>query len=82
MIHHKIACVFSTDNMYHIPICIWLMDTHPYKAPLAYVQPTPDMQVLTSMFVDHNGEIHLPYLHEWNPVSNQMDKTHITKVNL
>lgn len=58
-----------TDNTYHIPICIWLMDTHPYNAPLAYVQPTSDMQIKVSRFVDHNGKIYLPYLHEWNPVS-------------
>lgn len=45
------------------------MDTHPYNAPLAYVQPTSDMQIKVSMFVDHNGKIYLPYLHEWNPVS-------------
>lgn len=60
------------DNTYHIPICIWLMDTHPYNAPLAYVQPTSDMQIKVSMFVDHNGRIYLPYLHEWNPVSDSI----------
>lgn len=58
-----------TDNTYHIPICIWLMDTHPYNAPLAYVQPTADMQIKVSMYVDHNGKIYLPYLHDWNHVS-------------
>lgn len=46
------------------------MDTHPYNAPLAYVTPTSDMQIKVSMFVDHNGKIYLPYLHEWNPVSD------------
>lgn len=46
------------------------MDTHPYNAPLAFVQPTSDMQIKVSMFVDHNGKIYLPYLHEWNPVSD------------
>lgn len=56
------------DNTYHIPICIWLMDTHPYNAPLAYVQPTAEMQIKVSMYVDHNGKIYLPYLHDWNPV--------------
>lgn len=45
------------------------MDTHPYNAPLAYVRPTADMQIKVSMFVDHNGKIYLPYLHDWNPVS-------------
>lgn len=59
----------SLDNTYHIPICIFLMDTHPYNAPLAYVRPTPDMQIKVSMYVDHNGKIYLPYLHDWVPVS-------------
>lgn len=57
------------DNTYHIPICIWLMDTHPYNAPLGYVKPTSDMQIKVSMYVDYNGKIYLPYLHDWNPVS-------------
>lgn len=51
------------------------MDTHPYNAPLAYVRPTPDMQIKVSMFVDHNGKIYLPYLHDWNPVSDCKDST-------
>lgn len=48
------------------------MDTHPYNAPLAFVQPTPDMQIKVSMYVDHNGRIYLPYLHDWSPVRNQL----------
>jgi len=56
--------------MYNIPVCIWLMDTHPYNAPMCYVKPTSDMQIKASMFVDHNGKIYLPYLHDWVPVSN------------
>jgi len=55
------------NNTYHIPICIWLMDTHPDNAPICYVKPTPQMQIKVSMFVDHNGKIYLPYLHDWSP---------------
>lgn len=57
-------------NTYNIPICIWLMDTHPYNAPMCYVKPTSGMQIKVSIFVDHNGKIYLPYLHDWVPVSN------------
>lgn len=57
-------------NYYNIPICIWLMDTHPNNAPMCYVKPTADMSIKVSMFVDHNGKIYLPYLHDWLPVSN------------
>ncbi|KAG7211267.1 hypothetical protein KM043_010574 [Ampulex compressa] len=52
---------------YNIPICIWLMDTHPNNAPMCYVKPTADMNIKVSMFVDHNGKIYLPYLHDWVP---------------
>lgn len=53
--------------VYNIPICIWLMDTHPYNAPICYVKPTADMNIRVSMFIDHNGKIYLPYLHDWTP---------------
>jgi len=45
------------------------MDTHPNNAPMCYVKPTADMHIKVSMFVDHNGKIYLPYLHDWVPVS-------------
>jgi len=50
---------------YNIPISIWLLDTHPYNAPLCYVRPTQDMQIKVSKHVDNSGKIYLPYLHEW-----------------
>ncbi|XP_043512845.1 tumor susceptibility gene 101 protein [Frieseomelitta varia] len=57
---------------YNIPICIWLMDTHPNNAPMCYVKPTADMNIKVSMFVDHNGKIYLPYLHDWLPHSSDL----------
>lgn len=45
------------------------MDTHPNNAPICYVKPTLDMRIKMSMYVDHNGKIYLPYLHNWTPVS-------------
>ncbi|XP_003487736.1 tumor susceptibility gene 101 protein [Bombus vosnesenskii] len=57
---------------YNIPICIWLMDTHPNNAPMCYVKPTADMDIKVSMFVDHNGKIYLPYLHDWVPHSSDL----------
>lgn len=55
-------------SIYNIPICIWLIDTHPKNAPICYVKPTSDMSIKVSMFVDQNGKIYLPYLHDWLPV--------------
>ncbi|XP_008546334.1 tumor susceptibility gene 101 protein [Microplitis demolitor] len=59
-------------NVYNIPICIWLMDTHPNNAPMCYVRPTADMTIKVSMYVDHNGKIYLPYLHDWVPHSSDL----------
>lgn len=59
-------------NTYHIPICIWLLDTHPRYAPICYVKPTSDMHIKVSMYVDHNGKIYLPYLHEWNAMQSDL----------
>lgn len=52
-------------TFYNIPVCIWLMDTHPQNAPLCFVKPTPDMSIKVSRYVDSNGKVYLPYLHEW-----------------
>lgn len=52
-------------TVYNIPVSIWLMDTHPQHAPLCYVKPTADMSIKVSKFVDQNGKIYLPYLHDW-----------------
>lgn len=41
------------------------MDTHPKNAPICYVKPTSDMSIKPSIFVDQNGKIYLPYLHDW-----------------
>uniref|UniRef100_A0A1A9V3W5 UEV domain-containing protein n=1 Tax=Glossina austeni TaxID=7395 RepID=A0A1A9V3W5_GLOAU len=64
--------VVYKNNTYYIPICIWLMDTHPVNAPFCYVKPTQNMQIKVSMYVDHNGRIYLPYLHDWQPNSSDL----------
>ncbi|XP_061395136.1 tumor susceptibility gene 101 protein [Musca vetustissima] len=64
--------VVYKNNTYYIPICIWLMDTHPMNAPICYVKPTPTMHIKVSMYVDHNGRIYLPYLHDWQPHSSDL----------
>lgn len=49
------------------------MDTHPKNAPICYVKPTNDMSIKVSMFVDQNGKIYLPYLHDWVPVCDHLN---------
>ncbi|ESO93311.1 hypothetical protein LOTGIDRAFT_119455, partial [Lottia gigantea] len=52
-------------NQYNIPICIWILDTHPQNPPMAYVKPTSSMQIRSGQYVDTNGKIDLPFLREW-----------------
>ncbi|CAH0547522.1 unnamed protein product [Brassicogethes aeneus] len=59
-------------TIYNIPICIWLVDTHPNNAPISYVKPTADMAIKVSMYVDHSGKIYLPYLSDWVPNSSEL----------
>ncbi|CAG9795550.1 unnamed protein product [Diatraea saccharalis] len=61
---------------YNIPVCIWLMDTHPQNAPLCFVKPTSDMSIKVSKYVDSNGKVYLPYLHEWNSNSTLQKLIH------
>ncbi|KAK5642806.1 hypothetical protein RI129_008973 [Pyrocoelia pectoralis] len=69
---HGTIPVRYKNNVYNIPICIWIMDTHPNNAPICYVKPTPDMSIKASMYVDQNGKIYLPYLHDWVPTSSDI----------
>lgn len=64
--------VIYKKNTYHIPICIWIMDTHPANAPICYVTPTSNMHIKVSMYVDHNGKVYLPYLHDWSPNTSDL----------
>ncbi len=58
----------SVGANYNIPVCLWLMDTHPYNPPIVFVRPTATMQIKQGKHVDANGKIYLPYLHEWKHV--------------
>ncbi|KAG0727351.1 Tumor susceptibility 101 protein [Chionoecetes opilio] len=58
--------------VYNIPVCIWLLDNHPFSPPMVYVKPTPDMLIKASRHVDQNGKVFLPYLHEWNLNSSDL----------
>ncbi|XP_052238505.1 tumor susceptibility gene 101 protein-like [Dreissena polymorpha] len=50
----------------NIPICICLMDTHPYDPPIVFVKPTSTMAIRSGRNVNTNGKVDLPYLREWN----------------
>ncbi|XP_022085632.1 tumor susceptibility gene 101 protein-like [Acanthaster planci] len=64
--------VYYKGISYNIPICIWVMDTHPYNPPLCFVKPTKDMLIKPSKYVDANGKIYLPYLYDWDCPSSDL----------
>ncbi|KAK3865025.1 hypothetical protein Pcinc_029334 [Petrolisthes cinctipes] len=64
--------VHYKGSTYNIPVCIWLLDNHPFSPPMVYVKPTPDMLIKASRHVDQNGKVFLPYLHEWNLNSSDL----------
>ncbi|KAK3097597.1 hypothetical protein FSP39_011280 [Pinctada imbricata] len=57
--------VMYKGNTYNIPICIWILDTHPYNPPMVFVKPTNTMQIKQGRNVDANGKVDLPYLRDW-----------------
>lgn len=68
----ELICLLGTipvtfrQAVYNIPVQIYMSDTHPYEAPIAYVRPTPEMSINVSEAVDSSGQIKLPCLNEWN----------------
>uniref|UniRef100_A0A1S4MY01 Uncharacterized protein n=1 Tax=Pediculus humanus subsp. corporis TaxID=121224 RepID=A0A1S4MY01_PEDHC len=48
------------------------MDSHPYNAPMCFLKPTPYMRIKISRYVDHNGKIYMPYLHDWSPNTSDL----------
>ncbi|MBN3302614.1 RNF31 ligase, partial [Amia calva] len=53
-------------NIYNIPVCIWLHDTHPQSPPKCFVKPSACMVINSqSRCVDKNGHVFLHYLHNW-----------------
>uniref|UniRef100_A0A1I7XRG8 UEV domain-containing protein n=1 Tax=Heterorhabditis bacteriophora TaxID=37862 RepID=A0A1I7XRG8_HETBA len=60
-----IPVFYKMSTCYNIPISVYLWDTHPYYAPICYVNPTATMVIKESENVNKQGRIFLPYLNEW-----------------
>lgn len=58
-----------SGKTYNIPVCVWLEESYPRSAPLCYVKPTSEMLIVRSQNVSSNGEVLLPCLDQWRPVS-------------
>ncbi|XP_068800990.1 ubiquitin-conjugating enzyme E2 variant 3 isoform X4 [Struthio camelus] len=53
-------------NSYNIPICLWIMDSHPFAPPICFLKPTANMGISVGKHVDARGRIYLPYLQSWS----------------
>jgi len=52
---------------YNIPIIVWLLDKHPWRSPKVFLQPTPEMRIKPSQFVNANGKVRFAWKKSWNP---------------
>ncbi|XP_068117855.1 ubiquitin-conjugating enzyme E2 variant 3 [Hyperolius riggenbachi] len=53
-------------NSYNIPICLWVLDSHPFAPPLCFLKPTESMGIRVGKHIDAQGRIYLPYLQNWS----------------
>ncbi|XP_066465625.1 ubiquitin-conjugating enzyme E2 variant 3 isoform X2 [Tiliqua scincoides] len=53
-------------NSYNIPICLWILDSHPFTPPICFLKPTANMGISVGKHVDARGRIYLPYLQNWS----------------
>ncbi|KAM4721125.1 ubiquitin-conjugating enzyme E2 variant 3 [Rhinophrynus dorsalis] len=52
-------------NKYNIPVCLWLLDSHPFAPPLCFLKPSHNMGIRVGKHIDAQGRIYLPYLQNW-----------------
>ena len=71
LIVYELAHFHSKGFIYNIPVGIYLHKDYPYQCPYCQVQPTPDMMISPSKYVNQHGVIFLPYLQDWNHVSRR-----------
>ncbi|XP_023321816.1 tumor susceptibility gene 101 protein [Eurytemora carolleeae] len=64
--------VLYKDEIYNIPVRIWILREYPNLPPLCYVAPTKDMEISVSPFVDHSGLVELPCISEWDETSTDI----------
>ncbi|CAJ0933291.1 unnamed protein product, partial [Mesorhabditis belari] len=57
--------VHYKGSVYNIPVSVYLWETHPYYAPVCFVNPTNSMVIRESENVNKQGRVFLPYLKEW-----------------
>lgn len=55
---------------YHIPVEIWMRQSHPKDAPMVFVKPADNMSIIFSQNVDPSGKVFLSYLNDWKYPNN------------
>ncbi|KAG8428863.1 hypothetical protein GDO86_019114, partial [Hymenochirus boettgeri] len=51
---------------YNIPVCLWVLDSHPFAPPLCFLKPPQNMGIHVGKHIDAKGRIYLPYLQNWS----------------
>lgn len=65
--------ILYQGTRYNIPVRLWIPEAYPYRPPLVYVTPTPEMSIVRGhQHVDPAGMVYHPYLSTWNPASHSL----------
>ncbi|KAI0233526.1 suppressor protein stp22 of temperature-sensitive alpha-factor receptor and arginine permease, partial [Massospora cicadina] len=68
-------------NHYNIPVVVWLPSSFPSTPPIALVEPTPQMEIQVSSFINQDGYFCHPYLQGWynHPTPSLVELLHIMR---
>ncbi|ORX61753.1 UEV-domain-containing protein, partial [Hesseltinella vesiculosa] len=62
---HGTLPITYRNSPYNIPVAFWIPTEYPQCAPIPYVQPTANMLVRASQYVDQSGLCYHPYRSQW-----------------
>lgn len=60
--------VLIVEETYNIPVRLWIEESYPQTAPICYIMPTREIDLVRGKYVSSNWEVVLPYLDEWKAV--------------
>ena len=70
----------SADQVYNIPIRIWLQRGYPKEKPAVCINPTADMAVAAAVgYVSEQGMVDLNHLPQWKEVLYYISQKSISR---
>lgn len=70
---------YFLENIYNIPVSVWLEENYPQSAPICYVTPRREMMLLRGKYISMDSVVTFPYLDEWKAVSDPNFLPHYPK---